>query len=299
MTLERMDNNWPTQVAPGQVQAIQTFKLTNLSNATLDFSQAVSIHASGTTTIHGTIDNFNTVPLSQTVYADTNGNGIYDSGIDLEEDFVDELAPDTAHTFFYAADIPLSLPNGSASGNNILVGALEGGVAGTKGEPLTQTTGANTTGVDTVFNDPASPGGDVARNRFVFAQGSYLVATADLIVTRSSKVISDPVNNTVNPKAIPSALVEFCVAIANNGGMFADDVTISETLPANLTWDSSFGLVQGGTVTDGTCNADGTAVNNPYDSTSRLFTGTISRIDPAMLGTGLSVKTFRYRATIN
>ncbi len=40
---------------------------------------------------------------------------------------------------------------------------------------------------------------------------------ADLTVSKISSVISDPTNGTTNPKAIPGAIVEYLITIANNG----------------------------------------------------------------------------------
>jgi len=48
------------------------------------------------------------------------------------------------------------------------------------------------------------------------------VNTAVLIVQKSSVVISDPVNGTVNPKAIPGAIVEYSITVRNAGNRAVD-----------------------------------------------------------------------------
>ncbi len=74
--------------------------------------------------------------------------------------------------------------------------------------------------------------------------GQQAIAIHDLIVcnpftslsiTKASTVISDPVNLTNNPKAIPGALVEYLIAIANTGSVATDpdSVVVVDDGPAD------------------------------------------------------------------
>jgi uncharacterized repeat protein (TIGR01451 family) len=58
---------------------------------------------------------------------------------------------------------------------------------------------------------------------------------ADLSVTKVSSLISDPVNGTTNPKAIPGALVEYLITVANTGTAATDtnSVVIWDQGPAD------------------------------------------------------------------
>jgi subtilisin-like proprotein convertase family protein len=58
---------------------------------------------------------------------------------------------------------------------------------------------------------------------------------ADLSVTKVSTLISDPVNGTTNPKAIPGALVEYLITVANTGTSATDpnSVVIRDQGPAD------------------------------------------------------------------
>lgn len=60
-------------------------------------------------------------------------------------------------------------------------------------------------------------------------------AAALLIVSKTSTVISDPVNGTVNPKAIPGAIVEYTINVRNAGGGTVDSssIIILDEMPAN------------------------------------------------------------------
>ncbi|HSJ78466.1 MAG TPA: proprotein convertase P-domain-containing protein, partial [Erythrobacter sp.] len=58
---------------------------------------------------------------------------------------------------------------------------------------------------------------------------------ADLSVTKVSSLISDPVNLGTNPKAIPGALVEYLISVANNGTAATDNnsVVVIDNGPAD------------------------------------------------------------------
>ena len=65
-------------------------------------------------------------------------------------------------------------------------------------------------------------------------------ATAVLVVEKTSTVISDPINGTVNPLMIPGAIVEYAISVTNVGNRAVDASTlvITDPLPANVTYNS-------------------------------------------------------------
>ena len=69
----------------------------------------------------------------------------------------------------------------------------------------------------------------------------YITATS-VSVTKVSSVISDPVSGA-NPKAIPGAVIQYCVLVTGNGKSTAPNATVNpatiiptDTLPPNLTY---------------------------------------------------------------
>src|SRR4029450_11024358 len=130
--------------------------------------------------------------------------------------------------------------------------------AGSLGATVTETAGANTAGVDTVFAD-TNVDGNTARNGIHFDEDDYTVLAAALSATKTSRVISDPLNGTTNPKMIPGAVVEYCIAGSTGGGANETHAAIPDNLPATTPYLAAFGIFVNGTVTAGTCNADGTA----------------------------------------
>jgi hypothetical protein len=245
-----------TTVSPGQTGAVTAFTVSNASNAPLDFALA-GTQLSGGTAAHGGTDNFNVSNLK--VYADTNANGTYDPGTDLETTYLDQVAADTSRTVFIVADVPLGRATTDIAGVRLTATASEATASGSLGATVTQTAGANTSGVDTVFAD-TNANGNVARDGIHFAEDDYTILAASLTATKTSRVISDPFNGSTNPKMIPGAVVEYCIAVANSAGSAtAGGVNITDALPAETTYDSAFGIKLNGTVTGSSCNADGSA----------------------------------------
>jgi hypothetical protein len=59
---------------------------------------------------------------------------------------------------------------------------------------------------------------------------------AVLTIAKSSSLISDPVNNTINPKAIPGAIVRYTLTVTSSGALSTDNntVVIVDPLPSEL-----------------------------------------------------------------
>lgn len=278
-----------TNVVPGQANAVTTFQLTNSSNEVLDFALAAS-QITGSTASHSGTDTFDATNIR--IYRDNTSSGSvgsWDVGDSLVT-YIDELVTDTAIRLFVVADIPTGLANNAVAGVTLRATAREGGLAGTQGGTITETTGANTAGKDTVFADIAGVTGDVARDASHSDNDDYTVQTATLAVTKTSRVISDPLNNTTNPKLIPGAVVEYCIAVANTGSVAATTVLITDPVPGQLTYDSVFGIKLGGTVTGGICDANG-ATGGSYAAPN--VSGSIASIATS------DTRTLVFRATVN
>jgi uncharacterized repeat protein (TIGR01451 family) len=276
-----------TSVSPGQSSAVTAFTVTNSSNASLDFTLAVT-QLSGGTAAHGGTDNFNASNVR--IYADTNNNGSFDSGTDQLITYLDEVAADASRRVFVVVDVPLGRSSNDVAGVRLTATAAETAAAGSVGAAVTQTSGANTSEVDTVFAD-SNAGGNTARDGVHFAEDDYTVSAAALTVAKSSRIVSDPLNGTTDPKMIPGAVVEYCVAVANaSGGATATGVAISDTLPTATTYLSSFGIMVNGTVTGSTCNADGAAGGSHSNG---VVSATLSDVAAG------NTRTMLFRVTVN
>ena len=277
-----------TTVTPGQVAAVTTFQVTNLSNATLDFALAVAQQVGGAGA-HANTDTFDVT--APTIYLDNATTGVvgsYDAGDTLVTS-IDELAADGSRTIFVLANVPLGQLTGAVAAVTLTATGREGGTAGSLGVALSETTTANTAGMDTVFADGAGAG-DALRNADFSAKDDYTVSAAALTITKVSTLISDPLNGTTFPKYIPGAVIEYCISVANAaGGSSATGVTISDPLPSQVLYLTSFGIKVDGSVASGVCQADGTGTGTIAGST---VSGTIASVAAG------STRTVLFRATI-
>lgn len=277
-----------TVVTPGSVSQVTTFTVTNNSNAPLDFALE-ALQQTGGTAAHGGTDTFTANNVR--IYVDTNNSGSYESASDTLVTFLDEVAADATRRVFVVSDIPLGLTNGSVAGVALRATGREAGTAATQGAALTQTTGGNTAGMDTVFADTTAGTDDAARDAAHSARDDYTVATAALTVAKTSRIVSDPVNNTTNPKMIPGAVIEYCIAVTNgSGATTASSIAVNDPLPSTVTFEPTFGVKVDGTVASGVCQADGATAGSQASGT---VTGTIASLP------GGSTKTVLFRATIN
>ena len=227
--------NTTTTVSPGQLAAVTTFSIANLSNATID----VGLLATNLAGDNYDVSNFK-------YYVDTNLDGVYSTG-DLQVTYLDQVAADGIKTVFVVADIPLGGTTADVANIRLTGTAQEGTTAGSQGADIAATGTANTAlGVETVLADTAA-NGNTASDGKSFAQDSYTKLAAALTATKTSRVVSDPVNLTTNPKAIPGAVIEYCIAVSNGGGASATSVAINDPLPGATTYEPTFGVKVDGT----------------------------------------------------
>jgi hypothetical protein len=295
-TLTEATPTGATSVTPGQTNAVTTFTLSNTSNDTLDFTLAMAQLGNGTgNTEHALNDAFDiNAPTtagtgSPTYFVDTDPDGagpltrdgIYTPGVDTDT-VVNNLAADGSIRIFIVGSIPLTATDGQAAGVTLTGTALN-----SDGSAIVAATDSdvNTAGIETIF-------ADTGRNGIESDGDDYEVNAAALTVKKYSRVISDGVSVT-NPKAIPGAIVEYCIAVSNAAGAAtANGVGVSDNLglpaiAAYAEWDVTGGFVPGldgtaVTVIDaptnmGSCTVGGTAVSYT-GGTNGTVSGTLTDI---------------------
>jgi uncharacterized repeat protein (TIGR01451 family) len=80
------------------------------------------------------------------------------------------------------------------------------------------------------------PTAETEANYWNIDEITFEVAEADISVTKISSILNDPVNGTSLPKAIPGAVVEYCILISNAGNALATSLSATDTIPANVTY---------------------------------------------------------------
>jgi hypothetical protein len=177
-------------------------------------------------------------------------------GYQLAEDtaiFIDELAADTSIKAYIVADFNAGYSNGDIASYHIEATAHQGngGTTGSLGSIFSETASADTIGAEDIGFSDGSGSNDIARDGKFSAQGDYIVNASSLTLTKSSTIISDPINGSSNAIAIVGAVIEYSISISNA----VDSITASDIVfTDNLTTE----IVNNATV----------AFNTQYDTTA-------------------------------
>ena len=237
----------PVSVSPGQDQAGLAFDVTNLSNAVVDLDLSTVLTG-------GTAANIENIEI----YLDSDGDGSLSAAeiaagpiTHLDDVAADDGAGTETVSVVVVADITTDAVNDDTFDIVLVADAHEAGTAGL-GAEINATSGANTSGVDTVLADGNGGTGEEADNDGAHSdEGQFEVAGAEVSVVKSSRIISDPVNGTTDPKAIPGAVIEYCIAVSNAAdSATATSVNVADDLPADVTFtENDFGIFVDGTAT--------------------------------------------------
>jgi len=205
-----------------------TFTLTNDGNTTQNYVL---------TTTQDAGDDFDM--QNGAIYIDANGNGVFDSGTDtLYSGSTGDIAPDGTITVFLVGNTTGITPTNNQVANVTLTATTQD--AGTT-NPTSETgdaTAWNPATVQVVFGDSAGVS-DAAEDGVHSDTGTFTVATSDLTVSKTQTVTADPFSAS-NPKAIPGATIQYTVVVANAvGGSAAENVVISDVIPAGLTYNTN------------------------------------------------------------
>lgn len=127
---------------------------------------------------------------------------------------------------------------------------------------------------------------------------TYCLPTTEVSVSKSSVVLSDPVSGTDEPKAVPGAVIEYCILVSNAGSATIENASISDILPANVQFEAgslSTGASCGTATGAEDDDATGADEKDPYGASSDTGTITASAltVDP---GASFAVK---FRVTID
>lgn len=210
-------------------------------------------------------------------------------------DFADKL---TVTGSFNGSPVTPTLTNGVSNyviGNSAYGDAASGG---TSGDGNVVVTFAQP--VDTIViaygnhsTAPANPDGQA----IAIWDITLCNPVAMLGVTKVSTLVSDPANGTTNPRAIPGAVMEYCILVQNPGSGTATNVAGTDTLPASLTYTAG-SLLSGATCAGATTAEDDDAAgadeSDPYGAS---VTGAVLTATAASLGPSASFA-LKFRTTI-
>lgn len=244
LTVARTDSAI-VSVTPGSTNQVLTFTVTNNGNSTQDVLLTSVAEATATADPFGGANNDNFDASNVRIFVDGNGNGTFQAANDTAT-YIDELSSGSVITVFIVSDISATRVN-----NDVAVYALKaqeavGGTATVQGAAITtdDSASADITGtVQKVFADAAGSD-DALHDGFHSARDAYKVSTAVLTITKSSAVISDPINGGTNPKAIPGATIRYTITIANSAaGQTATGVTVTDSLNTEIATNGTLAWV--------------------------------------------------------
>lgn len=199
---------------------------------------------------------------------------------------------------FQGATVLPTLTNGSANyvvGNTAVGDIVSANTADDGNVVVTFTQPVDTIIVEygNANTAPSNPGGQA----IAIWDINFCNPVAVLGVTKVSTLISDPTNGTTNPRAIPGAVIEYCILVQNPGSGTATNVVGTDTIPASVTYTPS-SIASGSTCGTATASEDddgaGTDESDPFGASvsGAVLTATAATLAP---GAGFALK---FRATV-
>jgi uncharacterized repeat protein (TIGR01451 family) len=239
----------------GATSIVLTFKVRNDGNSAHDF--LLTSLTSSSKAFEGTANEVTdtTDATNVKIYVD-NGDDIFNPDDDTAT-YIDELAPDSEKTVFIVADMPADAADGDIAVYDLQVQVAEGGAEGTQGTAITSDDSDEADAVNTVqivFADGAGTIDALHDGKFS-STDAYKIITATVTITKNSIVLSDPVNDTTNPKRIPGAVVRYCFIVENTGSTDATNVLVTDDMNENI-FDFASSTVTLYKLTDSNCACD-------------------------------------------
>ncbi len=246
MVLVTSDTN-QTEVTPGQQDRITNYEFKNEGNENQYFKFTVANLANDKEADYNSDkdnDDVNNLEI-KCDYTDGDGNS---KTADWATDFTIQVKQDTNATCYVRADIK-DAANGGDDQDIMNVELLATAVTDSSGNTAETESDHDTQDqVDVVLADGVSDDtlgssnqgkGDTAKDGKEAARSGYRIVTPVLDVTKTSCVISDPVNGTTKPKRIPGAIIRYMFDVHNAGTGDVSDANITDTIDSNLLTDNT------------------------------------------------------------
>ncbi len=210
---------------PGATNQVLTFSVTNTGNGSEAFRLA-PINAIGG-------DAFD--PTTTSLVIDSNGNGVYDPGVDTvynagSNDPV--LAPDTSVKIFVLSTVPVGATDGQRGQTDLTATAITG-----SGTPGTTFAGQGQGGGDAIVGSTTALGRD---------KGFYIINTATVSFVKSAAV-ADPFGGT---KSVPGSIITYTLVATVTGSGSLANLAVGDPVPAGTTYVPGTITSQSAPVTD-------------------------------------------------
>ena len=218
-------------IATSGGSAVLTYSVTNTGNGPEAFTLTANPSVGG--------NDFD--PTVDGIAVDTNGNGIYDPGVDdilPTPETTEILDPDETITVF----VLLTVPGAAVDTDEAQVDLLAEAVTGT-GTPGTTFAGAGEDGGDAVVGPNGADDN---------ALGTIIVGITTVDLVKSATVV-DPFGGTT---VVPGSIITYTIRADVTGSGSVDDLLITDPIPTDTTYALTSLTLDGGALTDA---ADGDA----------------------------------------
>ncbi len=245
----------------GGTNQVLSYTVTNGGNGTEAFSLGTIANLGG--------DNFD--PTITSVVLDTNGNGVYDPGVDtvyVAGTNDPTLAPDQSTTVFILSTLPAGAADGDRGQGELTAAAKKG-----TGTPGTTFAGQGQGGGNAVVGLTGAKGQAI---------GWYKVQKAVITFVKSATV-ADPFGGTTQ---VPGSTITYTLAATGSGTGSVNNVKITDSVPTGTTY------------TVGSITLDGTALTDAADADAGNFTGSGISVNVGTIGSG-ATKTVTFKVKIN
>lgn len=250
---------------PGKTGNVQKFRVTNTGNGNEAFKLTANTAHVG--------DDFD--PTLQQIVLDTNGNGVYDSGVD--EVYVagsndPEFTPDESKTVFIITSTPTGLDNGDRAEVSLTAEALTG-----TGTPGTVFAGKGQGGGDAVVGTTGADSND----------SGFLAVQAASVALVKSATISDPFGGD---RPVPGAVVTYSLVATISGAGTLSNLVITDPIPVGVTYEPGSMTLQGATGSPLT-------LTDANDSDAGNFNGTRIAVNTGNVPAG-ETRTVTFKAVV-
>jgi uncharacterized repeat protein (TIGR01451 family) len=199
----------PINTRPGD--AVLTFELTNQGNGPEAFTLLANPAVAG--------NDFDVVVRS--IAIDSNGNGVYDAGVDeilTAPQTTAILAPDTVLTVFVLVTVPDGASDTQTSNVDLTAEAVTG-----SGAPGTVFAGAGVDGGDAIVGTTGA---------IATARGQLVVGVASVELIKSV-TLRDPFGGT---SAVPGTIATFTILARVSGSGTINDLVVTDAIPDGTTY---------------------------------------------------------------
>jgi uncharacterized repeat protein (TIGR01451 family) len=245
----------------GGINQVLSFTVTNGGNGTEAFTLGTIANLGG--------DDFD--PTVTAVVLDTNGNGVYDPGVDtvyVPGTNDPTLAPDQSATVFILSTLPLSAADGNRARTELTATSKKG-----TGTPGTSFAGLGQGGGNAVIGATGGKG---------LADGWYKVQKASVAFVKSAAIV-DPFGGTTQ---VPGSIITYTLAATVSGTGSLANVKVTDPVPTGTTYAA------------GSITLDGTALTDAADTDAGTFTGTGVAVTLGTIASG-ATRTVTFKVKIN